>query len=255
MNRDPLVRMLDPLAMRRQMARRGPPAVAAHPLWQEARLRLEDRLSYIRIESGDRLDHGIAQYGQPVNPAAASLRMIWSVGLPAYLSDLRATLAFWARSLAPGGLLMFVSLGPDSLRSLALALGDTDQHRHVAGYPDMHDIGDALVGLGMSNPVMDAEWIDLTYTSPEAALSDLRCLGGNALLGRPDGLRGRRWRQQVLAALASLSSGNVIRLRMELVFGHAWAAVPRQTGVSGQSPSVQPVIWAGKVPKDSSSGI
>jgi hypothetical protein len=247
--------MLDPAAQRRQLARRGPARLAAHPLWQEAGLRLQDRLSYIRVGPGERLDHGIARYGEAIQPQAASLGMVWSVGLAAYLSDLRSTLAFWRRSLAPGGLLMFVTLGPDSFRSLALALGDTDQQRHVPAYPDMHDIGDALVSLGMSNPVMDAEWLDLTYASPEAALADLRCLGGNALVGRPAGLMGRGWRKRVLDALDSLRSDGRIHLRMELVYGHAWAAIPRPAGVSGQSPSVSPVIWAGKAPKDSSSGI
>lgn len=218
-------------------------------------MRLQDRLSYIRVGPGERLDHGIARYGEAIRPPEGSLGMVWSVGLPAYLSDLRSTLAFWARSLAPGGLLMFVTLGPDSLRSLALALGDTAQQCHVADYPDMHDIGDALVGLRMSNPVMDAEWLDLTYASSEAALADLRCLGGNALAGRPSSLMGRGWRKRVLDTLESLRADGLIRLRMELVFGHAWAAIPRPVGVSGQSPSVSPVIWAGKAPKDSSSGI
>ena len=187
MDKDPLVRTVDPKSMRLQLERRGLGRIQGHPLWQEAAERMRERLSYIRLEDGPVLQHGLADYGQSIDIAPASLQRIESMGLLGALADARGTLAYWARSLKPGGLLMFVTLGPDSFRSLALALGDTQQRVHVAGYPDMHHLGDALVGLGMTNPVMDAEWVDLTYSTAESALNDLRMLGGNPLVGRRQG--------------------------------------------------------------------
>ena len=247
MDKDPLVRTVDPTSMRLQLQRRGPGRIQGHPLWHEAELRMRERLSFIRLEDGPVLQHGVAQYGQSMEVAPASLQRIESVGLLSALADARSTLAFWARSLKPGGLLMFVTLGPDSFRQLGLALGDTDALRHVAGYPDMHDIGDALVGLHMTNPVMDVEWVDLAYSSPESALNDLRSLGGNPLAGRPRGLSGRAWKTRVLAALASLRHEGTIRIRVELVFGHAWAALPKTDH--------QAIAWYPRLPKNASGSI
>jgi SAM-dependent methyltransferase len=235
--------------MRRQLQRRDLQHVATHPVWQEAASRLEDRLGFIKTERSPCLGHGISEYGLAMNPAPGSIQMVWSVGLLAYLSDLRSTLGFWANALAPGGLLMLATLGPDSFRSLALALDDPMQQCHVPGYPDMHDIGDALVGLKMANPVMDAEWLNLTYSDAQSALEDLRRLGGNPLAGRPNGLSGRAWRNRVLAALESLrGSDGRISLRVELVFGHAWKGIPKssQTTFGAGESTIQ---WLGKIPK------
>ena len=129
MDKDPLVRTVDPTSMRLQLQRRGPGRIQGHPLWQEAELRMRERLSFIRLEDGPVLQHGVAQYGQSMEVAPASLQRIESVGLLSALADARSTLAFWARSLKPGGLLMFVTLGPDSFRQLGLALGTAARGR------------------------------------------------------------------------------------------------------------------------------
>lgn len=246
MQKDPLVRMVDPQSVRQQLSRRGPRAVASHPLWAEAHARMLDRFSYIRMQPESRLDYGIAEFGQPIEKPDQGFDLIWSVGLLAHLSDLRSTLGFWAKALAPEGLLMIATLGPDSFRPLALALGDSSQERHVPGYPDMHDIGDALVSFGLANPVMDAEWIELSYSSAESALQDLRLLGGNPLAGRPNGLGPKTWRARVLAAIESLRRGDEIRLPVELVFGHAWAPSPKPQGLGGDQENLKPVRWVGK---------
>jgi malonyl-CoA O-methyltransferase len=245
---------MDPAAMRRQLGRRGCEQIASHVIWQEARSRLEDRLSYIRCAPQPRLDHGVAEYGAPMQIDPGSLNLIWSVGLLAYLADMRSTLGFWAHSLAPGGLVMLATLGPDSFRGLSLALGDAAQQQYLQGYPDMHHIGDALMAAGLSDPVMDAEWITLTYSDPGSALADLRALGGNALSGRSKGLRGRAWRDRLFAAIESLRQDGRICLKVELVFGHAWKLAPadRSRPAPGEP---QPIRFAGRTPKESDSGI
>jgi SAM-dependent methyltransferase len=257
--KDPLVRTVDPKSVRQQLSRRGLDELAAHVVWAEAHARMLDRFSYIRVEPQHRLDYGIAQLGRPIEKPEGGFDLIWSVGLLAYLSDLRSTLGFWAKALAPEGLLMLATLGPDSFRSLAIALGDASQDRHVPGYPDMHDIGDALVSFGLANPVMDAEWIELTYSSAESALRDLRSLGGNALIARPKGLCSHRWRTRVVEALESLRKNGEIRLAVELVFGHAWAPGPISAGDSTGSAEAKPIRWLGKTPglppKPGASGI
>jgi SAM-dependent methyltransferase len=256
--KDPLVRSVDPQSVRAQLLHRGLADVASHIVWAEAQSRMLDRFSYIRLVPTARLDYGVAQLGQPIQRPEGGFDLIWSVGLLAYLSDIRSTLGYWSKALKPEGLLMLATLGPDSFRPIALALGDAEQERHVPGYPDMHDIGDALISFGLANPVMDAEWIELAYSSPEAALQDLRLLGGNPLLARPAGLRTQRWRARVLEAIESLRKDGEIRLPVELVFGHAWAPKPKSADKDA-GPGLKPVQWQGKTlrsfPKYGTSGI
>ena len=237
--------------MRLQMQRRDPLRVAQHPLWQEVESRLKERLAPIRVDESARMNHGIAEFGRAMNPSPGSLSMIWSVGLLAYLSNPTTTFGFWRQALKPGGLLMFATLGPDSFRALALALGDPAQSVHVAGYPDMHDLGDALIHSRFADPVMDAEWVTLSYATAESALKDLRLLGGNALMGRPSGLRGRAWRERVLKAFEALQHDEKLHLQVEMVFGHAWRAEekpanPRQERTKDQ---IQPIRWSGRAPE------
>ena len=54
------------------------------------------------------------------------------------------------RVLAPGGLLMFSTFGPDTLKELRAAFSRVDQHPHVSRFVDLHDIGDILVKRGDS---------------------------------------------------------------------------------------------------------
>ncbi len=95
----------------------------------------------------------------------------------------------------------------------------------------MHDIGDMLVRAGFADPVMDQELLTLNWPMPEAALAELRTLGGNAAPDRAPGLRTPRWRQQLDDDLRSLADdGGRLSLTFEVVFGHAFKAVPRQPG-------------------------
>jgi malonyl-CoA O-methyltransferase len=51
------------------------------------------------------------------------------------------------RVLEVGGMLMFSTLGPDTLKELRAALPPSDAE-HLHRFIDMHDLGDALVGAG-----------------------------------------------------------------------------------------------------------
>jgi malonyl-CoA O-methyltransferase len=95
-------------------------------------------------------------------------------------------------------------------------------------FADMHDLGDLLVHGGFADPVMDQETIQLTWSSPEALLAELRSLGGHLGHARSAGLRTPRWRAQLLAALAARAGADGrIGMCFELVYGHAYKAAPR----------------------------
>ena len=65
----------------------------------------------------------------------------------------------------------------------------------------MHDIGDALVRAGLTEPVLDVERLTLTYKDVLALMRDLKIIGAhNMTEGRPRGLTGRGALRRVEAA-------------------------------------------------------
>jgi malonyl-CoA O-methyltransferase len=152
--------------------------------------------------------------------------MVWSNLALAWSGDLAATFREWHRALEVGGLLMFSTYGPDTLKELRAAF--TDAVPHVHPFADMHDVGDALVAAGFADPVMDMELITLTYSGPESLVADLRAGGlRNAHAGRRRALTGAaRW-SRARAALAGLARDGRIPASFEIVYGHAWKGEPR----------------------------
>jgi hypothetical protein len=94
------------------------------------------------------------------------------------------------RLLDVGGLLMFSTFGPDTLKELRASFNDG--HVHTQRFTDMHDYGDMLLECGFSDPVMDAELLTMTYASFDQLLIDLRQSGSTcAMQARSHGLTGR----------------------------------------------------------------
>jgi len=150
--------------------------------------------------------------------AANSVQLLWANMVLHWAEDPRAALAEFQRVLAPGGLLMLSTLGPDTLKELRAAAGDARVHR----FADMHDVGDWLLAAGFSAPVMDMEALTLEYRGLPALLADLRASGQtSARADRPRGLAGRH----LHAMLARAGS----RASIEVVYGHAWKGAPRKS--------------------------
>jgi malonyl-CoA O-methyltransferase len=161
--------------------------------------------------------------------ARASLDLVWSnLMLPA-LDDPLPALKEIHRTLKIGGLVMFSTLGPDTLRELRAALPAAAGER-VHRYIDMHDIGDALVKAGFSDPVMDMEMLTLTYTDLDRLFADLRANGAtNAATSRPRGLSGRQGWAAARAAYERLRRDGRLPVSFEVIQGHAWKAAPKTT--------------------------
>jgi malonyl-CoA O-methyltransferase len=123
---------------------------------------------------------------------------------------------------------MFSTLGPYTLRELGGLYADAGWGPAQAPLTDMHDLGDALVQAGFADPVMDQEMLTLTWSSPQAALEELRQLGANAHPARAPGLRTPRWRRRLLDALAARADAQGrVALGFEIVYGHAFRPAPR----------------------------
>ena len=140
-----------------------------------------------------------------------------------------AVFAEAARVLSTGGLFMFSTFGPDTLKELRDAFAGVDGHEHVNSFVDMHDLGDELVHAGFADPVMEMEVITLEYACVEKVARDLKAIGAhNSLPGRPRGLAGReRWRR-VIERYESHRRNGILPATYEVIYGHAWKAPPRR---------------------------
>lgn len=150
----------------------------------------------------------------------SNLALQWCNDLPKTLQGLHAT-------LRPGGLLMFTTLGPDTLKELRYVFNELDQHTHVNAFWDMHDIGDCLIDAGFSTPVMEMEMLQLTYKDMDSLLADIKGIGAsNATMGRATGLMGRRRWQHIRQAYLqhfTLENGR-LPATYEVLYGHAWVS-------------------------------
>ncbi|HXN15070.1 MAG TPA: malonyl-ACP O-methyltransferase BioC [Usitatibacter sp.] len=140
-----------------------------------------------------------------------------------------------ARVLAPGGLFMFSTFGPDTLKELRAAFAAVDAEAHVNTFIDMHDLGDALGHAGFADPVMEMEMVTLEYSSVETMARDLKAIGAhNSLPGRRRGLSGRRRWQRVVEHYEAKRRAGALPATYEVIYGHAWKAAPRRTTEDGR---------------------
>jgi malonyl-CoA O-methyltransferase len=179
----------------------------------------------------------------------ASADALWSNFALQWANDLPALFAEWHRVLKTDGVLMFTAPGPDTLRELqravtkALPARATSLHR----YTDLHDIGDMLVHAGFADPVMDMEVITLEYKTTDALWADMRAQGamsavattpahsgastqthGSALRARGC-VSPRAWQRLNDALDAARDANGMIRMSVEVIYGHAWKIPPKKT--------------------------
>jgi malonyl-CoA O-methyltransferase len=161
--------------------------------------------------------------------AAGSAGFVFS-NLALQWCSAEALFAEAARVLSTGGLFLFSTFGPDTLKELRVAFAGVDSAPHVHTFVDMHDLGDALVHAGFAEPVMEMEVLTLEYSSVEAIARDLKAVGGhNALAVRPRGLMSRqRWRRVSERYEAQRRDG-ALPATYEVVYGHAWKVAPKRT--------------------------
>ncbi|MGB1111387.1 MAG: methyltransferase domain-containing protein, partial [Gammaproteobacteria bacterium] len=140
-------------------------------------------------------------------------------------ADAERAFAEFRRILKPGGLLMFTTFGPDSLKELRQAWAAVDQGQHVNELVDMHDLGDALIHGGFAEPVMDMEMFTLEYDNAMAVMRDLKAIGADTVHGANQGLTTPRLVRAMLAQYDTLKQGDKVPATYEVVYGHAWAPV------------------------------
>ena len=156
--------------------------------------------------------------------ARHSLDMVWSSLALQWVGPPDDAFREAHRVLKPEGLYLFASFGPDTLMELRAASADLDGHQHVNRFIDMHDLGDALVHAGFSNPVMEMERITLTYEALPALLRDLKAIGAHTVLeNRRTGLMGKAEWRRLAARYESFRRDGRLPATYEVIYGHAWA--------------------------------
>ena len=160
--------------------------------------------------------------------ATESIDLVWSNLALQWVNDLPRAFAEMHRVLRPGGLLMFSTFGPDTLKELRDASAGADAYTHVNRFVDMHDIGDMLVGRRFADPVIDMEMLTLTYDGVRDLMRDLKAIGAhNVTRGRRAALGGRRALAQVEARYELHRRDGKLPASFEVVYGHAWKPQPR----------------------------
>lgn len=136
---------------------------------------------------------------QSVDLIAANLLTPWC-------DDLSSLLQEWRRVLRPDGLLIFTSLGPDTLKEWRPLLN----HQIASHCIDMHELGDLILKTGLADPVLDVEYYTITYRTLNHLYQELHASG--ILLS-----------DTVQANDAALSDEGTWSVTYEAVFAHAFA--------------------------------
>ena len=169
----------------------------------------------------------------------SSLSMQWC-------NDLNAALLEAKRVLRPGGLFVFTTFGPDTLKELRQSWSRVDDVNHVNQFIDMHDIGDALLHDGYAEPVMEAEVLTVTYETVDEVMRDLKAIGANVtstpldseqqagMSSAPRGLTGKQTLRKLRESYERFREQGVLPASYEVIYGHAWKA-QGQAGQNGRS--------------------
>lgn len=159
-----------------------------------------------------------------------------------WCNDLELALDEIKRVLVPNGLLMFSTLGPDTLWELRASWAAADRFIHVHGFLDMHDVGDAVIRAGFGGPVLDVERFSLTYSDALGVMRDLKLLGAaNVAQDRRRGLTGKGLLERVRNAYESYRFEGRLPATYEVVYGHAWAPGPGDRPQDGSTVASFPI--------------
>lgn len=152
-----------------------------------------------------------------IDLVVSNLMLQWS-------NDLSKTFTGFQSVLAPNGLLLFTTFGPDTLKEIRHSWATVDNKPHTSTFTDMHEIGDALLQAGFINPVTDMEVITMTYSSVRQLMRDIKNNGAtNTDSQRTKGLMGKhKFKAFEQAYEAFKTAEGLYPASWEVIYGHAW---------------------------------
>ena len=151
------------------------------------------------------------------------------------------TLAEARRVLKPHGFLAFSTFGPDTLKELRSAWGEADERTHVNRFLDMHDVGDALMRAGFTEPVLDVERLTVTYADVMSLMRDLKSIGArNMTAGRPRSLTGKGLLERMTEGYEAHRRDGKLPATYEVIYAVAWAGGAAPAAHSGTEVRISP---------------
>lgn len=146
----------------------------------------------------------------------SSLMLQWSHMPDQLLQDLR-------RVIKPGGLLLFSTLGRDTLYELGESWHSSDNQSHVHEFPDIQTIGNLLVKCGFNQPVLSTERLVFNYNDVESIMKDLKLVGAvNSGINRRRSLTGKNRYLKCVQAYEQFRQDGKLPATYEIIYGHAW---------------------------------
>lgn len=138
--------------------------------------------------------------------------------------DMMMTFSSCLRALKKNGLFIFTTVGIDTLKELRQAFSEVDAFEHVNGFYDMHDIGDGLVQSGFADPVVDMEYLTVTYKNLPRLFDDLKTTGSHVLSDhRHQGLYSPdKWKKMLASYENFKTAEGVYPATIEIIYGHAF---------------------------------
>jgi len=128
------------------------------------------------------------------------------------------------RVLKPGGILIFSSMGEDTLTELKQSWASVDSEIHVNHFFDMKQVGDQVFASNFENTVMDRDIITMTYKTMVGLMKDLKAIGANNLNSeRSKGLMGKSKFNQLKTAYEKFRwQDGQLPATYDVIYGHAW---------------------------------
>ena len=169
-----------------------------------------------------------------------SVDMIFSNLTLQWCADLEQVFKEFRRVLKPGGMLLFSTFNPNTLKELRSCWQQIDDYMHINEFIDLHVVGDAMMKSGFSDPVMDMEMVTVTYPDVKSIMRDLKQIGAhNVNQQRAKGLTGKQTLNKLIAAYEDYRSDKLLPVTHEVIYGHAWT--PENKDLAANSCGVQQV--------------
>lgn len=153
-----------------------------------------------------------------------SMDLIFSNLMLHWCTNVEEAICEMSRVLRPGGLLLFSTLGPDTFYEIRQSWSLVDAREHVHLFLDMHEIGDYLQQLKFKDPVIDMEFLTLTYNELRQILVDLKNQGThNIAKDRLKGLTGKKkFDTFVKGYEQQRNAQGYLPLTYEVIYGIGW---------------------------------
>ncbi len=162
-------------------------------------------------------DVGSLPFGQAV------FDMVWSNLVIHWHEDAASVFREWISVLRQDGLLMFSCLGQGTWSGLRNVCKDMDKYSHILEFGSMRDIGDSLIDAGFTAPVLEREWVTVTYSTVEKMLADVRAFGGHLPGGRPVDPRNMDDYKKLVNCLnTKRNEDGWLSLEFEIIYAHAF---------------------------------